>query len=159
MHRSRIAKLFVKNPNGILDVKKKNTKVSGIEEEFMEKPDFIKIADIKLKSTASKGATAILSLPKLIISNAMALPRRIILSPIVIYSALERLFIKQQVKAKFKKMFAPMSELKKMLKVLASAKSAHFKVNAVIADVLRKQVSERRASRKRIKAKMVKSST
>ena len=162
LHRSRIAKLFVKNPNGILDVKKKNTKVSGIEEEFMEKPDFIKIADIKLKSTASKGATAILSLPKLIISNAMALPRRIILSPIVIYSALEKVVpSKQQVKAKFKKMFAPMSRSEKNVEGVGKVRNPRILKNGevITQDVLRKQVSERRASRKRIKAKMVKSST
>ena len=159
LHRSRLEKLFVKNPNALAAAAMK-TKEGGMEEEFMEKPDFVKIADIKIKSTASKGAIFLLYLPKLIVSNAVAIPRRIILSPMVIYAALEKVVpSKQQVKANFKKMFAPMSKDEKKVKGVGKVRNPRILKNGevITQDVLRKQVAERRASRKRIKSEAAKS--
>ena len=64
-------------------------------------------------------------------------------------------------KAKFKKMFAPMSRSEKNVEGVGKVRNPRILKNGevITQDVLRKQVSERRASRKRIKAKMVKSST
>ena len=157
LHRSRLEKLFIKNPNqNTLDSSaKKNAKVVGMEEEFIEKPDFMKIADIKVKSKASKGATILLSLPKLIVSNAVAIPRRIILSPMRIYASLEKIVpSKQQVKAKLKKMFAPMSKDEKNVKGVGKVSNPRVLKNGevITQEVLRKQVAERKAKRKRMKA-------
>jgi len=157
LHRSRLEKFFIKNPNqNTLDSSaKKNAKVVGMEEEFIEKPDFMKIADIKVKSKASKGATILLSLPKLIVSNAVAIPRRIILSPMRIYASLEKIVpSKQQVKAKLKKMFAPMSKDEKNVKGVGKVNNPRVLKNGevITQEVLRKQVAERKAKRKRMKA-------
>ena len=129
------------------------TKEGGMEEEFMEKPDFVKMADIKIKSTASKGGIFLLYLPKLIVSNAVAIPRRIILSPMVIHSGFRKgCSVKQQVKANFKKMFAPMSKDEKKVKGVGKVRNPRILKNGevITQDVLRKQVAERRASRNQI---------
>jgi len=82
------------------------------------------------------------------------------LSPMVIYAALEKVVpSKQQVKANFKKMFAPMSKDEKKVKGVGKVRNPRILKNGevITQDVLRKQVAERRASRKRIKSEAAKS--
>ena len=123
------------------------------------KPDFNKIANIKVNSSATKGFMVFSSLPKLILAGTLSIPRRVILSPIVMKAALEKVIpSRRQVKQMFQKLLAPMSKNEKTVKGVGKIKNLRMMKNGKIfmQDDLKKAIAERRATKKKLKKSLSK---
>ena len=167
-HRSRIEKLFVINLNkksnddavaAVADDLDNTSLTAGLEEQMVLKPDFNKIANIKVNSSATKRFMVFSSLPKLIVASTLSIPRRVILSPIVMKAALEKVIpSRRQVKQMFQKLFAPMSKNEKTVKGVGKIKNLRMMKNGKIfmQDDLKKAIAERRATKKKLKKSLSK---
>jgi hypothetical protein len=99
------------------------------------------------------------SLPKLIVASTLSIPRRVILSPIVMKAALEKVIpSRRQVKQMFQKLFAPMSKNEKTVKGVGKIKNLRVMKNGKIfmQDDLKKAIAERRAMKKKLKKSLSK---